>query len=225
MTIAHKAKRLAFALWKEKNISSLDWEWLEECDSIDESSFELGKMSRQIRVWRRPHEAYASKCLAPTIKSGRSSMTVWGVFIGFHKSPLVLIPEGERTTNDLIQNVYDGTLSAFYFMHDHPHHLTLMEDSAPVHRSKLAQQRRIAYGIQKLNWPPNSPDLNPVELLWKLVKDLLRHHNRPRNKQEIMQTIEALWNEVSMEQLQNLIASMPRRIEAIISAKGGNTKW
>ena len=40
-----------------------------------------------------------------------------------------------------------------------------------------------------------------------------------------MQTIEALWNEVSMEQLQNLIASMPRRIEAIISAKGGNTKW
>ena len=40
-----------------------------------------------------------------------------------------------------------------------------------------------------------------------------------------MQTIEALWNEVSMEQLQNLIASMLRRIEAIISAKGGNTKW
>ena len=150
---------------------------------------------------------------------------VWGAFIGFHKSPLVLMPEGERTVNDFIRNVYDATLSAFYFMHDHPHHLILMKDGALVHRSKLAQQWRIAYGIQKLNWPPNSLDLNPIENLWKLVKDLLRHHNRPRNKQEMMQTIEAIWNEVSMEQLQNLIASMPRRIEAIISAKDGSTKW
>jgi hypothetical protein len=58
-----------------------------------------------------------------------------------------------------------------------------------------------------------------------LVKDLLRHHNRPKNKQEMMQTLEAAWNEVSMEQLQNLIASMPRRIETIISSKGGSTKW
>jgi hypothetical protein len=67
-----------------------------------------------------------------------------------------------------------------------------MEDGALVHRSKLAQQWRIAYGIQKLDWLPNSLDLNPIENLWKPVKDLLRHHNRPRNKQEMMQTIEAV---------------------------------
>jgi hypothetical protein len=182
-------------------------------------------MSRQIRVWQKPHEAYASKYLAPTFKSCRSSMMVWGAFTSFHKSPLVLMLEDERTTNDFIQDVYNGTLSAFYVMHNHPHHLTLMEDGALVHRSKLAQQWRIAYGIQKLDWPPNSPDLNPIENLWKLVKYLLRHHNRSRNKQEMMQTIEEIWNEVSMEQLQNLIASMPRQIEAIISAKGGSTKW
>lgn len=221
LTIAHKAKRLAFAKehrhWTEDDWKNVIW--------TDESSFELGKTSRQIRVWRKPHEAYASKCLAPTFKSGRSSVMVWGAFSGFDKSPLVLMPEGERTAKDFIRNVYDGTLSAFYFMHDHPHHLTLMEDGAPIHRSKLAQQWRIAYGIPKLEWPPNSPDLNPIENLWKSVKESLRHHNRPRNKQEMMQTIEAVWNEVSMEQLQNLIASMPRRIKAIILAKGESTKW
>ena len=79
--------------------------------------------------------------------------------------------------------------------------------------------------LKKMEWPPNSPDLNPIENLWKLVKDLLRHHNRPRNKQEMMQTIEAVWNEVSMEQLQTLIASMPKRIKAVIAAQGGSTKW
>jgi hypothetical protein len=205
LTIAHKVKRLAFAKehrhWTENDWKNVIW--------TDESSLELGKMSRQIRVWRKPHEVYASQCLAPTFKSGRSSVMVWGAITGFHKNPLVLMPEGERTTNDFIRNVYDGTLSAFYFMHDHPH-LTLMEDGVPVHHTKHAQQWRIAYGIQKLDWPPNSPDLNPIENLWKLVKDLLRHHNRPRNKQEMMQTNEAVWNEVFMEQLQYLIASMPR---------------
>ena len=78
---------------------------------------------------------------------------------------------------------------------------SVMEDGALVHRSKLAHQWRIAYGIQKLDWPPNSPDLNPIENLWKLVKVLLRHHNQPRNKEEMMQTIEAVWSEVSMKQL------------------------
>ena len=221
LTLAHTAKRLAFARehrhWSENDWKNVIW--------TDESCFELGKTSRQIRVWRKPHEAYAAKCLAPTFKSGRSSVMVWGAFTGFDRSPLVLMPEGARTTNDFVRNVYDGTLSAFYFMHDHPHHLILMEDGAPVHRSKLAQQWRIAYGIEKMEWPPNSPDLNPIENLWKLVKDLLRHHNRPRNKQEMMQTIEAVWNEVSMEKLQTLIASMPKRIEAVIATQGESTKW
>ena len=221
LTIDHRAKRLAFARkhrhWTEEDWKNVIW--------TDESSFELGKTSRQIRVWRKVHEAYESKCLAPTFKSGRSSVMIWGAFTGFDKSPLVIMPEGERTATDFVHNVYDGTLSAFYFMHDHPHDLTLMEDGAPIHRSKFTQQWRMAYGIKKLDWPPNSPDLNPIENLWKLVKNLLRHHNRPRNKQEMVQTIEAVWNEVSMDQLQKLIASMPRQMEAVISAKGGSTKW
>ena len=107
-------------------------------------------MSQQIRVWRNLHEAYVSQNLTPTFKLSRSSMMVWGAFTSFHKSLLVLMPKSEQTTNNFIQNVFDGTLSAFYFIHDHPHHLTLMKDGAPVHRSKFAQQWRIAYDIQKL---------------------------------------------------------------------------
>jgi transposase len=61
LTKAHKAKRLAFAKehrhWTENDWKDVIW--------TDESFFELGKMSRQIRVWRKPHEAYASQCLAP----------------------------------------------------------------------------------------------------------------------------------------------------------------
>jgi len=119
------------------------------------------------------------------------------------------MPKGERTTTNFVHNVYDSTLSVFYFIHDHPQELILMEDGTLVHHSKLAQQWRIAYGIKKLDWPPNSPNLNPIENFWQILKDLLHHYNQPRNKQEMMQTIEAVWNKVSMEQLQNLITNMP----------------
>lgn len=217
----HMNHRLAFAK-KYRNWTVDDWKrviW------TDESSFELGKNSRRIRVWRKTHERYSAQCLAPTFKSGRTSVMVWGGFTGFHKSRLVFMPQGERTARDFVNNVYEGELSRFYFMHSEPHKLILMEDGALVHRGKAPAIWRSAHGMQKLDWPANSPDLNPIENLWHIVKDLLRHHQKPKNKEDMIQTIQAVWNDVSLEILQTLIASMPDRIQATIAAKGGSTRW
>jgi hypothetical protein len=57
------------------------------------------------------------------------------------------------------------------------------------------------------------------------VKDLLQHHNRPKNKEEMIQTIQGVWEQVSLEQLQRLISNFSNRMQAIILAKGGSTKW
>jgi transposase len=56
--------------WKLTDWSSVIW--------TDESSVEIGKDSRRTLVWRRPGERYMERCLAPTFKSGRSSLMVWG---------------------------------------------------------------------------------------------------------------------------------------------------
>ena len=79
--------------------------------------------------------------------------------------------------------------------------------------------------MAKLIWPANSPDLNPIENLWKIVKDLLRHRPRPRNKEEMAQTIQSTWDTISLEQLQTLIRTMPDRMQAVISARGDSTRW
>ena len=151
---------------------------------------------------------------------------VWGAFIGFDKSPLVIIAPGERTAKHFVQKVYEeGTLSGFYFMHDKPEELTLMEDSAPVHQSKYLKSWRQADSMKKLVWPANSLDPNPIENLWKIVKDLLRHHNMPKNKQEMIQLIKQVWDEVSLHQLRHLIANMPNCMQAVVSTSGGSTKW
>lgn len=217
----HKADRLEFAR-KYKNWTEEDWKnviW------TDESSFEIGRNSRQIRVWRKAYERYSSKCLAPIFKSGRTSVMVWGAFSGFDKSPLVIIPRENRSARDFVDLIYEGTLSGFYFLHDHREDIILMEDGAPVHRSKLPKLWREAHGIKKLKWPANSPDLNPIENLWKIVKDKVQSTSRPHNKEELVESLHRVWEEIPSDILQTLIATMPARVKEVISAKGGSTRF
>ena len=124
---------------------------------------ETSKNSQQIRMWRKVYEKYNWDCIAPSFKSGHSSVMVWGAFTGFDKSPLVTIPSDKRSSSDFVTIVYEGVLSGFYFLHDDSEQLILMEDGAPVQRSSLPLQWRRVHGIEKLFWLANSPDLNPIE--------------------------------------------------------------
>jgi len=90
---------------------------------------------------------------------------VWSAFIGFDKCPLVIVPPHKRTTNNFVTIVYKATLSEFYFFHDHPQQLKLIEDGVPVYLSSLLLQRRQAYSMANQIWPTNSPYLNLVENL------------------------------------------------------------
>lgn len=75
------------------------------------------------------------------------------------------MPQGERTARNFANNVYEGELSQFYFMHNKPHKLTLMENGAPFHRMKALTIWQSAHGMKKLDCPINSSDLNPIENL------------------------------------------------------------
>nr|PNR53536.1 hypothetical protein PHYPA_007211 [Physcomitrium patens] len=105
------------------------------------------------------------------------------------------------------------------------HQLVLMEDGAPVHRSLLPLQWRRVHGIEKLFWPANSPDLNPIENVWMVVKDLLKHHSRPNSKLEMIEKIQSVWDTISIEWLCTLISTMPCRMQVVIAVGGGSTRW
>ena len=73
-----------------------------------------------------------------------------GAFTGFDKSPFVIIPPTKQSVVDFVELIYENTLIGFYFMHDRPIQLTLMEDGAPIHRSRYLDDWRQAHGIKKI---------------------------------------------------------------------------
>ena len=100
------------------------------------------------------------------------------------------------------------------------------QDNDPKHTSKLATQWFEDNNIQVLVWPAQSPDINPIEHLWvHLKRKFLEYPSPPKGVQELWDRVAEEWNKIPPETCQNLIESMPRRVQAVIQAKGGHTKY
>ncbi len=93
------------------------------------------------------------------------------------------------------------------------------QDLAPAHTAKGTKSWFSDHGVTVLDWPANSPDLNPIENLWSIVKRKMRD-TRPNNADELKATVKEIWASIPPHQCHKLITSMPRRIEAVIKAKG-----
>jgi len=75
-----------------------------------------------------------------------------------------------------------------------------------------------------MDWPSQSPDMNPIEHFWRIVK-LKRRGFKATSKEDLFNKIKSIWKSLDLATLKNLIESMPRRIQAVIEAKGGRTKY
>jgi transposase/predicted transcriptional regulator len=217
----NKAKRLAFAI-QHQNYTMADWRkviW------SDESTFSQFQTSGWGRVWRMSDEEFHEDCIASTVKHSPKRM-FWGCFSWFGLGPIIPLvgPVTGKTYRDVLETYAVPTLKEqarkvrkkFVFQ----------EDNAPVHTAKVARDFLNLNNVALLPWPPQSPDLNPIEELWSIVESGLRKRKPgPSNIQELEKMIIEEWKSIPKETYRSLISSMPSRIQAVISAKGGHTKY
>ena len=91
--------------------------------------------------------------------------------------------------------------------------LIFQQDNDPKCTSKKAKKWMEGNDITLLDWPPQSPDLNPTEHLWNHIKqELSKYPTHAKGVWEIWERVEEVWNQISPEVCQNIIERKPRRL-------------
>ena len=101
-----------------------------------------------------------------------------------------------------------------------------MDDNAPPHRSLIVKEFKQNSGLRCFEWPPASPDLNPIENVWSLLKMRIRRLLKPSDSLADLECLlQREWNELSQEKIDRMILSMPKRVRSVIEKCGSNTKY
>lgn len=192
----------------------------------DEKKLNLFHSDGTVRVWRRENERMLDSCLEARVKFGGGSVMIWGAISGNGLRILERI-EGTLTAIKYTSILENNVLPAFEEFNGDLDWFA--EDNDPKHGGpRGAHITRDWFsentGVPRIDWPPNSPDLNPIENLWNtLQKKVCRIRNRKNSN--LFQIADDIWENIPTEDIRLLIDSMPRRISALIEAKGGSTKY
>ena len=100
------------------------------------------------------------------------------------------------------------------------------QDNDTKHTSKKATQWFEDNDIEFMVWPAQFPNINSIEHFWVHLKKVLNQYSKPaKGVHELWERMVGEWNKIPPETFHNLIESMPRRIQAVIKAKSGHTKY
>ncbi len=173
------------------------------------------------RVWRKSGEAQIPCCLKSSVKFPQSVM-IWAAMSSAGVGPLCFLKSTVNAAifQEILENFMLPSADKLYGDAD----FIFQQDLAPAHTAKGTKSWFNDHAVTVLDWPANSPDLNPIENIWGIVKRKMRD-TRPNNADDLKAAIKATWASIPPQQCHKLITSMPRRIEAVIKAKGAPTKY
>jgi transposase len=233
----NKKERLDFALKHEKKSKY----WWRRGIYTDESSFN-SRMMRRLKIWRKRGERFRLDCIQFRFHSGRESFMAWGAIGWNFKSELILLTS-ESNAKGFSQKAYErqvlrtelARIAAIKKMGTGKSDFFCVEDNSRVHGKKttprnhgLCNRARVECNIHSIEWPPKSPDLNPIENVWRFIKQRLRNR-KPHGGWSLCDLREAvvdIWdNELTPEVYNKWINELPIRIQAVIARKGGVTKY
>ena len=166
-----------------------------------------------------------------------TKVLVWAAISASGRSGLHVFPTDAKVDAVEYQYCMDQCLlpaiedPEYLFPDGVPDQWVYMQDGAPGHRAKSTTdwlREKLPNGC-KLNdgvkWPAGSPDLNPIENLWNFFQNKVVDGD-PKTFDEFKNIlVDCWWQDISQEYIRNLYASMPRRIEAVLSADGKMTKY
>ncbi len=95
---------------------------------------------------------------------------------------------------------------------------TFQQDNDPKHTAKITKEWLHNNSVTVLEWPSQSPDLNPIEHLWRDLK-MAVHQRLPSNLTELERICKEEWQRIPKSRCEKLVASFPKRLMAVLNQR------
>ena len=188
----------------------------------DESRLNLSGSDGRVRLWRSTGERYQAWNIVQHNRFGGGSVMVWGGISLEGRAHLHVLNRGNLTgaryRDDILRPSVRPYTSAVG-----PGFLLVHDNDRP-HMARVCQWFLDDEGIDTIDWPVRSPDLNPIHHLCDIMDQCIqRLPHPPRIVQELTSALVEVWQDIDLGTIRRLIKSMPRCCRACIQARQGHT--
>ena len=195
-------------------------------NSGDETKINRFQSDGRTWCWVRDGESQLqARHVSQTVKHGGGAIFLWGCMISGGINYMCKI-EGKMDRDlymSILQDELQDTIKRYGL---NPFCVIFQHDNDPKHTAKLVKQWLLVQKFDVLIWPPQSPDLNPIEHVWALVKRKLNQYPTPaKGMLQLWERVQVCYHSITPEQCKHFYDSMPNRIQAVLASKGGWTDF
>ena len=163
--------------------------------------------------------------IQPIVPYGGGSVIVWGCTSHDFQLDLVTI-QGNLTGDQYIRNVLQPVVVPHFDNHQLATRPVYMDDNTRPHRSRAVTAYLQSKSVTSVHWPAMSPDLNPIAHIW----DMLGRRSQARvpplqNIRQLEAALHREWHKLSQQDIRRLTGEMSPRVEAVIQARAGYTRY
>ncbi|KAK3552278.1 hypothetical protein QTP86_007491 [Hemibagrus guttatus] len=200
----HVRARLKFA---REHLDDPEEDW-ENVIWSDETKIELFGKNSTCHVWRRKNAELHPKNTIPTVKHGGGNIMLWGCFSA--KGPGRLIRVKERMNGAMYREILSKNLLPSARALKMKRGWVFQHDNDPKHTAWATKEWLRKKHFKVLEWPSQSPDLNPIENLWRELKIPVAQR-QPQNITALEEICMEEWAKLPATVCKNLVATYRKR--------------